>query len=54
LAGNVARAYRQLAIDLRDGTAIAPSFDDAVRRHQMLEAISASAESGSRKRPAEF
>lgn len=53
-AGNVARVYRQLAIDLRDGTAISPRFDDAVRRHQMLEAIAASAESGSRKRPADF
>lgn len=53
-AGNVARAYRQLAIDLRDGTAICPNFDDAVRRHQMLEAIGASAASGSKTRPADF
>ena len=54
MAGNVARAYRQLAIDLRDGTALSPTFDDAVRRHQMLEAIGASAELGSRKRPGDF
>lgn len=52
--GNVARFYKQIAADLRDGTAIAPGFDEAVRRHQMLEAITASARSGKAEKPADF
>lgn len=54
MTGNVARFYRQIAADLRDGTHVAPTFEDAVRRHQMIEAIAASAQSGRPAKPAEF
>ena len=50
-AGNVARLYKALADDIADGTHTAPDFDDAVRRHQMLDAIEVSAKSGSAQRP---
>ena len=53
-AVNVAEAYARLANDLRDGTSTCPTFDDAVRRHQMLEAIEASAKDGKRTSPASF
>lgn len=36
---NVARMYSMLARDVRDGTRIAPDFDDAVRMHRVLDAI---------------
>lgn len=49
--GNVARNYARLAADLREGTATAPSFDDAVALHRIIAAIEAAAESGTRVRP---
>jgi predicted dehydrogenase len=51
---NVAEAYARLANDLRDGTSTCPTFEDAVVRHQMIEAIEASAARGARTRPADY
>src|SRR3989442_455231 len=36
---NVAQAYAHFARDYREGTHLCPTFDDAVTRHRMLEAI---------------
>lgn len=38
-AGNVARLYKRMAADLRDGTRTAPTFDDAVALHRVLDTI---------------
>jgi predicted dehydrogenase len=46
--GNVARLYARMARDLRDGTRIAPSIEDAVALHRVIAAIEKAAESGSR------
>jgi predicted dehydrogenase len=46
--GNVARIYRRLALDLRQGTRTAPSFDDAVTLHRVLSAIEQAAHEGRR------
>jgi predicted dehydrogenase len=46
--GNVARVYARMAADLRTGSHTAPSFDDAVRLHELLAAIEAAAGSGQR------
>lgn len=43
---NVAEVYARLARDLREGTSTCPSFDDAVVRHKMLDAISSASETG--------
>lgn len=48
VSGNVARIYARMAADLRNGSRTAPSFDDAVRLHELLAAIEAAAESGQR------
>jgi predicted dehydrogenase len=45
---NVAQAYARFARDYRDGTHLAPTFDDAVTRHRMLDAIERSATTGRR------
>jgi predicted dehydrogenase len=50
--GNVARLYARMARDLREGTRTAPSFDDAVAVHRIIEAIERAAESGNRAAPA--
>jgi predicted dehydrogenase len=47
-AENVALAYARLAGDLRDGTSTCPTFEDAVRRHRLIDAIERSAASGAR------
>jgi predicted dehydrogenase len=39
----VAQAYAAIAGDLRDSTTQAPTFDDAVARHRMLDAVRAAA-----------
>jgi predicted dehydrogenase len=44
----VAHAYRQLREDLENGTSVVPDFDAAVRRHQLMEMIEASAATGAR------
>jgi len=41
-----------MARDLREGTRTAPSFDDAVAVHRIIEAIERAAESGNRAAPA--
>jgi hypothetical protein len=50
VARNVAGVYRLMAHDLRHGTRIAPSFDDAVALSKTLSAIEESAETGKRVR----
>jgi predicted dehydrogenase len=48
-AANVAAVYAQFARDLREGTKLCPDFDDAVRRHKMIDAIERSSASGTRQ-----
>ena len=43
-AGNVARLYARMAHDLREGTHLAPHFEDAVALHRVIAAIERSAE----------
>jgi predicted dehydrogenase len=47
VAFNVAQYYARLASDLREGTRQCPTFDDAVIRHRLLDAIERAAASGS-------
>lgn len=44
----VAHAYAAIRDDLREGTALAPDFAHAVRRHRLLDAIERSAATGRR------
>jgi len=46
---NVAQAYARFARDYREGTHLCPSFDDAVTRHRMLDAIEKAAATGQRQ-----
>src|SRR2546429_682078 len=46
---NVAQAYALFARDYREGTHLCPTFDDAVTRHRMLEAIETAAATGQRR-----
>lgn len=46
LGTNVAQAYVRLARDYREGTHLCPTFDDAVTRHRMIEAIETAAVTG--------
>lgn len=46
---NVARAYARFARDYREGTHFCPTFDDAVTRHRMLNAIETAATTGQRQ-----
>jgi predicted dehydrogenase len=46
---NVAEAYSRFARDFRDGTHLCPTFDDAVTRHRMLDAIEGAATTGRRQ-----
>jgi predicted dehydrogenase len=48
-ANNVAEAYARFARDYREGTRFCPTFDDAVTRHRMLEAIETAATTGRRQ-----
>jgi predicted dehydrogenase len=50
-AYNVGRAYAAFAADLDNGTHTVPDFADAVRRHEVIDAIERSAASGKRVRP---
>jgi predicted dehydrogenase len=43
---NVAQAYASFARDYREGTHFCPTFDDAVTRHRMLNAIETAAATG--------
>lgn len=46
---NLAQAYVRVADDLRTGKQSAPTFDDAVIRHRMIEAIALAAKTGRRQ-----
>jgi predicted dehydrogenase len=46
---NVAQAYARFARDYREGTHFCPTFEDAVTRHRMLDAIETSAAIGQRQ-----
>lgn len=46
--GNVARLYARMACDLREHTHSAPSFEDGVAVHRVIDAIERAAESGRR------
>ena len=45
---NVGRAYAAFAADIDNGTRTVPDFADAVRRHEVIDAIERSAASGER------
>lgn len=49
LAANVAQAYARFARDYREGTHFCPTFEDAVTRHHMLNAIETAATTGQRQ-----
>ena len=51
---NVAQAYARFARDYREGTHLCPTFDDAVTRHRMLDAIETAAATGQRQTPARW
>src|SRR6266705_246866 len=46
---NVAQAYAHFARDYREGTHLCPTFEDAVTRHRMLDAIETAAATGRRQ-----
>lgn len=48
VVGNVARLYALMAADLRTGTSTAPSFDDAVALHRLLDAVETADREGRR------
>lgn len=48
-AANLTQAYIRLASDIDTGTTSCPSFDDAVKTHRLLDAVSRSAASGMRE-----
>jgi len=50
-ATNVAQAYARFARDYREGTHLCPTFDDAVTRHRMLDAIEKAAASAQHQTP---
>jgi predicted dehydrogenase len=46
---NVAQAYAHFALDYREGTHLCPTFEDALTRHRMLDAIETAAATGQRQ-----
>jgi predicted dehydrogenase len=46
---NVAQAYAHFARDYREGSHLCPTFDDAVTRHRLLDAIETAAATGQRQ-----
>ncbi|WP_405152335.1 Gfo/Idh/MocA family protein [Paenibacillus sp. FSL K6-0108] len=46
---NMAQAYRKFAQDIQEGTTSAPTFADAVKLHQFLDAVEKSAQTGDRQ-----
>jgi len=46
---NVAQAYAHFAHDYREGTHLCPTFEDALTRHRMLDAIERAAATGQRQ-----
>jgi predicted dehydrogenase len=51
VCGNIARVYRRLAADLRGDTQSAPTFNDAVELHRLIDRIEAAAREGQRVSP---
>jgi predicted dehydrogenase len=49
MSTNVAQSYARFARDYRDGTHFCATFDDAVTRHRMLQAIETAAATGRRQ-----
>ncbi len=49
LGTNVAQAWARFACDYREGTHLCPTFEDAVTRHRMLNAIEIAAATGQRQ-----
>ena len=49
LSTNLAQSYTRFARDYREGTHFCPTFDDAVTRHRMLNAIETAAATGQRQ-----
>ena len=45
----LAQAYARFARDYREGTHLCPTFEDAVTRHRMLDAIETAAATGQRQ-----
>src|SRR5438094_4227882 len=50
LGTNVAQAWARFACHYREGTRLCPTFEDAVTRHRMLDAIETAAATGQRQR----
>jgi predicted dehydrogenase len=48
-ATNIAQAYAHFARDYREGTQLCPTFEDALTRHRMLDAIETAAATGQRQ-----
>ena len=48
-AFNVAELYGMIASDLRGDTSLAPDFDVALKRHELLDAIERSSANGQRQ-----
>nr|WP_102345930.1 hypothetical protein [Bacillus sp. Marseille-P3661] len=46
---NVAQAHRKFAKDIQEGISQMPTFEDAVKLHQLLDAIVKAAETGERQ-----
>ncbi|MNO12519.1 1,5-anhydro-D-fructose reductase [compost metagenome] len=46
---NVAQAYSKFAQDIQEGTSLTPSFTDAVKLHQLLDAVEKAAQTGERQ-----
>ena len=46
---NIAQAYRKFAQDVQEGTALTPTFADAVKLHQLLDAVELAAQTGERQ-----
>jgi len=51
IPGNVARVYARVAADLREGTHTAPTFDDAVYLHRLIDTIEQAAAQGRQLTP---
>jgi predicted dehydrogenase len=49
---NVAQLYVQLAESIRSGTPVVPTFEAAVERHRLIDAIVRSSETGTKQVPA--
>ncbi|MNN72546.1 hypothetical protein D3C81_1885970 [compost metagenome] len=46
---NIAQAYHKFARDIQEGTSLTPSFADAVKLHQLLDAVEKAAQTGERQ-----